>query len=290
MAIPSSQRFTRRHPCPICGGFSEAPRGRGVRCYGFVSGDGRYAHCTRPEYRGALRETGAATYAHRIEDGCTCGVIHGGNAPRLAPPRVVNDGERSAWAREIWSKTRAAAGTSVESYLRLRGLTCAIPPSLRYSVLRHPQGSYHGCMVAAVTVWPEPQPQAIHRTYLASGGKGKASVAEPKMSLGPIKGGAVRLGTVGETLLIAEGIETAMSGQQDTNIPAWATVCASNMPNLVLPPFPLAREIIIAADADDAGLSAAHKAADTWTKQGREVRIATPPVGLDLNDVLRGVA
>ena len=90
-----------------------------------------------------------------------------------------------------------------------------------------------------------------------------------------------------ETLLIAEGIETALSGQQETGIAAWAAISASNMANLLLPELPLAREIVIAADNDPAGISAAERAAERWTKEGRKVRIAMPPAGMDLNDILR---
>ncbi|MGH2500764.1 MAG: hypothetical protein ACRDF0_11850, partial [Candidatus Limnocylindria bacterium] len=56
-------RFTAARPCPVCGGFDQAPRGKGVRCFGFLSG--KYAHCTREEHAGGLEvEVGAQTYAH----------------------------------------------------------------------------------------------------------------------------------------------------------------------------------------------------------------------------------
>jgi putative DNA primase/helicase len=113
-------------------------------------------------------------------------------------------------------------------------------------------------------------------------------VPEPRLSYGPIWGAAVRLAPPGETLLIGEGIETALSGQQETGIPAWAAISASNMLNLVLPELPLASLVIIAADADAAGLEAARRTAETWVRQGRRVKIAYPPAGQDLNDLLRG--
>jgi len=40
-------RFTSASPCPICGGHQDQPRHQGRRCFGFLSEDGRYAHCTR---------------------------------------------------------------------------------------------------------------------------------------------------------------------------------------------------------------------------------------------------
>ena len=48
---------------------------------------------------------------------------------------------------------------------------------------------------------------AIHRTYLAPDGSGKADVPKPRMMLGSVAGGAVRLGQVGEhgVVGLAEG-------------------------------------------------------------------------------------
>ena len=42
--VTSAQRHTRRHPCPICRGGYDDPRGRGMRCSGFTSANGRYAY------------------------------------------------------------------------------------------------------------------------------------------------------------------------------------------------------------------------------------------------------
>lgn len=82
MSVAAPQRFTKANPCPICGGGENMPRGNGVRCSGFLSDDGSYAHCTRPEHAGQLAATNAEppTFAHRLEGDCRCGVQHG------APP------------------------------------------------------------------------------------------------------------------------------------------------------------------------------------------------------------
>jgi putative DNA primase/helicase len=80
--IPSSQRFRKGHPCLICGSHADAPRGKGERCYGFLSDDGVYAHCTRDEYAGALtKHPDSDTYAHRLIGECRCGVRHDPSAP-----------------------------------------------------------------------------------------------------------------------------------------------------------------------------------------------------------------
>ena len=77
MSVHSSQRFTRHQPCPICAGFDDAPRSKGVRCFGFLSDDGGYAHCSREEFAGGLRfSENSQTFAHKLEGDCRCGTRH----------------------------------------------------------------------------------------------------------------------------------------------------------------------------------------------------------------------
>jgi len=81
--MSSVQRFRHTSPCPVCGGYDEAPRGHGQRCYGFLADDGRYAHCTREEYAAGLPlEPESPTYAHRLVGDCRCGVRPDPRAPQ----------------------------------------------------------------------------------------------------------------------------------------------------------------------------------------------------------------
>lgn len=78
-SIGREQRFTRRNPCPICGGGGDDRRGRGIRCSGYLSEDEEWAFCTREEYAGQLRpneRTSPATYRHRLHGRCGCGDEH----------------------------------------------------------------------------------------------------------------------------------------------------------------------------------------------------------------------
>lgn len=73
------KRFSRSKSCPICGGWDNAPRGRGKRCFGFLSEDGTWAHCTREEFAGSLTmNTKSSTYAHSLRSICKCGKGHHG--------------------------------------------------------------------------------------------------------------------------------------------------------------------------------------------------------------------
>lgn len=78
-SVGLAQRHTRRHPCPVCDGGADMAQGRGIRCAGFTSADGEYAHCTREERAGALdldASTSPPSYAHRLHGPCRCGVTH----------------------------------------------------------------------------------------------------------------------------------------------------------------------------------------------------------------------
>jgi hypothetical protein len=46
------------------------------------------------------------------------------------------------------------------------------------------------------------------------------------------------------------------------------------------------RDVIVLADGDDPGEAAAQACAWRWKREGRRVRIARPPRGLDFNDLL----
>lgn len=76
-SVSAAQRFRKDHPCPICGGYKEAPQGQGSRCWGFLSDDGRFAHCVRDEHAGRLsKHPNSDTYRHRLIGDCLCGVRH----------------------------------------------------------------------------------------------------------------------------------------------------------------------------------------------------------------------
>jgi putative DNA primase/helicase len=195
--------------------------------------------------------------------------------------------QRTQAALRLWSATAIAAGTLVETYLAQRNIVVPVPEALRFhAAIKHPSGKRWPAMVALVTRGTDGTAIAVHRTFLARDGRNKAPVRPDKMMLGPCRGGAVRLGSVGDRLMISEGIETALSGMQATGEPTWAALSTSGLRALELPAD--VREVIVLADGDDAGESAALDAAMRWKREGRCVRIARPPWGFDFNDVLRG--
>ena len=193
---------------------------------------------------------------------------------------------RTRQALRIWRKAIPASGTLVETYLRARGITIPVPPSIRFLPdARHKAtGLILPAMVAGVQDL-DGRVVAVHRTFLSRDGTAKAGVREPKMSLGPVAGGAVRLAFAGRELGICEGIESALSFQQATGIATWAALSVPGVCSLVLPKEISA--VVLGPDGDDPGDGAAVEAAKRFVREGRKVRIARPPRGMDWNDVLR---
>ena len=77
MTVNTAQRFTKERPCPGCGGYDKQQRNQGQRCYGFLSDDEEWAHCTRGALAGRIpMKATSDTYAHRLVGDCHCGVRH----------------------------------------------------------------------------------------------------------------------------------------------------------------------------------------------------------------------
>ena len=210
---------------------------------------------------------------------------------RLAPRVTANDesdrddAKRSEAALAIWQSARPAGGTLVETYLASRGLHLPPPRTLRFHAgLKHPSGSMWPSMVALVTRGEDDTPLAIHRTFLARDGAGKAPVDPQKMMFGPCRGGAVRLGLPRHVLMVGEGIESCLAAMLATGSPAWAALSTSGLRALDLPGD--VRKVIVLADGDDPGEAAARDCALRWNREGRRVSIARPPQGMDFNDLL----
>jgi hypothetical protein len=196
---------------------------------------------------------------------------------------------RTQAALGVWQASRPAEETLVAIYLRSRGIAVAPPPCLRFHAgLKHPSSGVWPAMVALVTNGADGTPLAIHRTFLSRDGNGKAPVNPQKMMLGPCRSGAVRLAHPGEVLMVGEGIETCLAAMQATDHAAWAALSTSGLRSLDLPRE--VRNVIVLADGDNPGEAAAQACACRWKREGRRVRIARPPWGMDFNDMLPGLA
>ena len=215
--------------------------------------------------------------------------------PRINHDELHEAKQRERLARSIWRETHPASGTLAERYMRSRGLDePPLPPTLRFHPsLKHPEGGVYPALVAGVIVEPRCEITAIHRTYLSDAGE-KADLTMNKLMLGNCRGGAVRLGPLADTMLVAEGIETTYSAMRLYGMSGWAALSAAGIEALILPAS--VRRVVLCADQDKPtaqhprghGIESCHKAADRFEREGRLVEIRLPQDGLkDLNDVLR---
>ncbi len=208
----------------------------------------------------------------------------------LKPPKspVVNeDRERNqGHAIAIWEASRTATGSLAEEYLRRRGITMALPQSIRFLDQHwHKESRRQWPTMVAGVQNAEGRLCAIHRLWLAVDGSGKAPVPpkSEKKALGPVRGGAVRLSLAADVVALVEGIEDALAVQQMTGTPAWA-VLGTGFTSVELPGH--IRRVILAPDGDAAGDKVIDPAARRLVRAGIEVRVVRPPRGTDWCDIL----
>lgn len=264
-------------PCPIC-----QPEGR-------------------PDQNAlTLTDCGPVVLAHCKKGGCSFKEIMAalgvGFHTRRLPTMVANAlvvaerhnhiQKRRSQVLRLWHTAKPINDTPAETYLRRRGITCALPATLRYHPAAwHMSGRRLPALVARVE---GSDGFGVHRTYLRQDGNGKADVEPKKAMLGQVKGGAVRLARARGPLVVAEGIETALSlacGILSHPTMIWAALSTAGLAGLVLPSTP--SSLTIATDGDDAGRKAGSALAERATALGWKVSFLPAPDGQDWNDVLR---
>jgi hypothetical protein len=206
-------------------------------------------------------------------------------AQRKAQQRADAE-KRAIQAKRLWLEAQPITGTIAETYLRGRGITCELPETLRFhrACWHGPTAKRWPAMVGEVQGANLP---AVHRTYLRPDGSGKADIEPPKAMLGSTQGGAVRLADVHGPLVVAEGIETALSlasGLLHAPATVWAALSTSGIRGLHLPP--VASRLTIAPDGDAPGREAANALAERAHTLGWQVSLLSAPDGRDWNDIL----
>jgi hypothetical protein len=265
-------------PCPVC----QPERRRDQNALTLTDGKaGLLAHCKKSgcEFRDILAAADVQPGDYRKPD--LSEII------RRKAQDSTDALRRSEAAKRVWHEAKPITGTFAETYLRGRGISCALPDSLRF----HPR-CYHGPskseVPAMVALVQGGDGFAIHRTFLRADGSGKAGLPDgDKMMLGRVCGGAVRLSETPRRLVVAEGIESALSllcGLLSEPATVWAALSTSGLRSLRLPDVP--GLISIATDPDPQGREAAHILAKRAHGLGWRVSILDPGNGRDFNDIL----
>jgi hypothetical protein len=156
-------------------------------------------------------------------------------------PSQTGHSASSLRARWLWEHSQPAAGTPVELYLASRAI--AATEAIHYLPAKPPQ-HLHPAMVVPFAVSEEPEPgrlvippatiTAVHLTLLRADGSGKATCQPNKKRIGrgPGRPMVIAPANDGLGLVIAEGVEDALSLHQATGLGAWAAGGATFMPAL----------------------------------------------------------
>lgn len=217
-------------------------------------------------------------------------MLGNGNLPavQIAPLLQREQGDRLGQVREIWRGAKPAAGTLAETYLRWRAIDVAIPESIRFAELRYGRtGRKYPCLVACIA-GSDNRLCGIQRTYLADDGCGKADVPKPKLSLGRVSGGAIRLAPAAGELVVCEGLEDGLTLQQELGRAVWVSAGTAMLPAMQFPS--IVRAVAIGGDGDEPGRKAAANAREAYLARRLKVGTFFPaPPFKDFNDELRGV-
>jgi hypothetical protein len=207
------------------------------------------------------------------------------NQPGFSTYNCARCGEKSALARRLWRRRLPIRGTIAETYLRdVRGYRGPLPDTLGFLP---PNGKYKPSMIAAFGLAKEPEPGAleidpgtitgIHMTRLLPDGSGKdfSEDNKAKIMLGPSAGQPIVLAPCNDllALVIAEGIEDALTAHAITGRGAWAAGSASRLPKLadVVPSY--VECVTVLVDDDDAGNNNAKQLVTKLIARGFEVRV-----------------
>lgn len=229
--------------------------------------------------------------------------------------------EKQKRAFQTWVYAGILEGSAAHSYLLARGIDLDALPrgprgGLRWpAIIRCLQSHLHTesgrelpCMVAGCVDPVSGEVLAIHRTWLAPNGDGKADVVPAKKVWPDFRGLVIPLwrgetwlsvkaaiaAGLRETLVLTEGIEDGLSAViAEPRYRTWAMISLGNMGNVarVLPEC--IDSVIVHRQrewSNPAAVAAFDKGKAALEATGRPVAIVEAFAGKDLNDTLRGAA
>ncbi len=224
-----------------------------------------HAGCSQEDVWAALKNRGL------VRKGKPSQTANGSNF--AATRKSETDAERRAEALAIWEASEPALHTPAQDYLDCRGIVIQPPTCIRYH-------AGINALVALVQA-RDGTFSAIQRVYLTTDSRGTWKTG--RFSLGPIKGGAVRLTPTAESLQLCESVEDGLALLQMTGKATWAVPGAGSMVSFKPPPE--VHEATVAPDNDKAGLEAIEKAIGSPNGE-LKLRRLLPPPGKDWCDCL----
>jgi hypothetical protein len=262
-------------PCPICGPEKRGSASQRRRVLRIWQSEESFAtfKCARCELQGYARSN--------VEGG---GIRADEPRPRKIITPDQDSGKQRDKARWLWGRRQPIDGSIAEQYLReARGYAGPLPRTIGFLP---ESGDRPACMISAVGMPIEIEPgvvgvdqvAAVHLTKLTTNGMAKAGTDVDKIMLGSPRGMPIAVATVndGLGLIIAEGIEDALSAAEATGLGAWAAGSAPFLPYLAdcVPAYVECVTCIV--DDDKAGRRKSTELAERLEDRGFEVRLFYP--------------
>ena len=206
-------------------------------------------------------------------------------------PRTEDDLIRIERATQIWNEAQDPHGTIAEQYLRSRALD--LPSEVAISVLRfHPLCPWRNensgsteripALLAAFRSIDDNSLTAVHRIRLD---QRQSWPKAARRMLGLVSRAAVKLDAVdGDTLVIGEGVETALAARQLGHRPAWALGAVGAIS--FFPVLDGIKRLVILGESGKPSADAINMCGQRWSRLRRQVQIIYSEVGSDLNDAL----
>jgi len=266
LGVDSRFLVNKHGPCPLCGG-------RDRFRYDDRDGSGSYycGQCGAGAGIILLRKLHGwdfATAAREVDK-----II--GTEPPAAPAEAPPAGSPADRLAKIERALAEATDPGIVSgYLAGRGLTIT-PDVLRgHRGLWHAEAGRRLPAVIAPIIGPDGRLQSAQRIYVGN-------INPRKKTLTPVEtinGGAVRLfDAAGDTLGIAEGVETAVAAHELFSVPTWAALSTAGMETFE-PPAGLCHAVIFADnDTNFAGQKAAYVLATRLVRTVPWVEVEVPP-------------
>ncbi|MDB5584869.1 MAG: hypothetical protein JWR80_10045 [Bradyrhizobium sp.] len=156
-----------------------------------------------------------------------------------AEQEAAQDQNTKEFCARIWGECVPVAGTLAEQYLHLFKLPTP-PDGWPQCLAYHPALQYpgKGKMPALVARVDDVSGEitGIWREFIRADGR-KADVEYQKLGLGPVAGGAVRIGGMGERIGCAEGVRTALGAWAliGFKYPVWSCLSTSGLTGFEVP-------------------------------------------------------
>ena len=258
-------------PCPICGPTKQRPASRTSPVLRIWLKDGFATfNCVRCGAHGYVHAKGASS----------------AKPPTAAPcPRQQVRKGRSEYGMKLWHESQPIEETLAEKYLQsVRCIRGPLPPTLRfYASVKVPRSQLKLPALIAAISGEDHRVVSVQITFLDQRTATKAAVDPARRTFGRMLDGAVRLGAAaGDTLALAEGIETALSFTELTGIICWAVLGKARFAKVALPAH--VRHLHLCADTD--GVDVCEQAKRGYERRDLDVTVHAPEAGNDFNDDL----